>query len=226
MSELQSHDSSHSEAEEYGISSLVFRARRPFHPQRLYHFIETYLDPLTEDDEEDEEQQPEKVDVGRIVRSKGFFWLASRWSQSLVWAQAGGLFSLTSGGSWLFSALRSVDHDGLTEEELEGWREEVRDDWQDDQIGDRRQEIVFIGVHLKKDKLQQLLDECLIREEEMQSLLRQEADVKALLGGENPLGLEDPFPDEEEGDESGGRNEAEAEVEFEIIEPTLDRALV
>ncbi len=51
------------ETEEYGISSIVFRSDLPFHPGRLWAFVTEGLDSGT---------------FGRVLRSKGFFWLASR----------------------------------------------------------------------------------------------------------------------------------------------------
>ncbi|RLV04395.1 GTP-binding protein [Streptomyces griseocarneus] len=62
------------ETEEYGISSTVFRADRPFHPGRLWDFVTTGLD---------------SGDHGRVLRSKGFFWLASRPRVTGLWSQAG-----------------------------------------------------------------------------------------------------------------------------------------
>ncbi|MEU2491241.1 GTP-binding protein [Streptomyces sp. NPDC007883] len=62
------------ETEEYGISSIVFRSERPFHPGRLFTFVTKGLDSGT---------------YGTILRSKGFFWLASRPHVTGLWSQAG-----------------------------------------------------------------------------------------------------------------------------------------
>ena len=67
-----------SEADTYGFGSLVFRARRPFHPQRLWSFLEN--------------------DTQDILRSKGFMWLASRCDFLGVWAQTGSTSRLECAG--------------------------------------------------------------------------------------------------------------------------------
>ncbi|NEA99132.1 GTP-binding protein [Streptomyces sp. SID13726] len=62
------------ETEEYGVSSTVFRSGLPFHPGRLWDFVTEGLDSGA---------------YGRILRSKGFFTLASRPHVTGLWSQAG-----------------------------------------------------------------------------------------------------------------------------------------
>lgn len=69
-----------SESEEYGISSFVYRARRPFHPLRFWNLIH-------------EEWQG-------VVRSKGFFWLATKMTFAGNWSHAGGVRHYDVGGVW------------------------------------------------------------------------------------------------------------------------------
>ncbi|MDN6855120.1 zinc metallochaperone GTPase ZigA [Pseudomonas sp. CAN2814] len=130
------------ETEAYGISSDVYRARRPFHPQRFHEFL----------------AQP--WSNGRLLRSKGFFWLASRYREAGSWSQAGGLMRHGLAGRWWRFVPR--EHWPQDTTELQGvlrhWREES---------GDCRQELVFIGQNLDFPQLFAELDDCLLDDDEM-----------------------------------------------------------
>ena len=163
------------ESEEYGISSFVYRARRPFHPERLMTFI---TDKLGNDDDEDEEGSgaEERLDRPCVVRSKGFFWIASRPAEMMLWSQAGGLFQLSPGGRWWVDTPREV---WPTDEESV---RQINADWQGEQ-GDRRQELVFIGTSLDQAAMVTDLDACLL------------TDAEAAGGAEEWVrSLADPFP--------------------------------
>ncbi|MCY1076364.1 zinc metallochaperone GTPase ZigA [Archangium lansingense] len=154
------------ETEEYGIESFVFRARRPFHPGRLWEFIHGSWKGL--------------------LRSKGFFWLATRMDVTGVWAQAGGACAFEPAGLWWAAVPREEwPEEPALRAELE---REMQAPW-----GDRRQEIVFITRQVDQALLREALEECLLTGEEM---------------APGPAGwsqLEDPFPPwvmvSEEGDE-------------------------
>lgn len=122
------------ESETYGLHSFVYRARKPFHPQRLHEFLQT---PIT-----------------GLIRSKGYFWLASRpeWVGSL--SGAGKLMNIEPVGMWWASSPRSRwPQDAALRREIEAkWQEP----W-----GDRHQEIVFIGdKHLDEAAVRKALDAC------------------------------------------------------------------
>ena len=130
------------ETEEYGISSTVFRARRPFHPGRLHRF-------LTESDAWD-----------GVVRSKGFFWLATRPAVTWHWSQAGGACSFHPAGRWW----AAVDASEWPEDpEL---RDAILDGW-DPRFGDRAQELVFIGTGIDRAMIQAQLERCLLDDAEV-----------------------------------------------------------
>ncbi|MEB0205404.1 zinc metallochaperone GTPase ZigA [Pseudomonas sp. CCC3.1] len=144
------------ETEEYGIASTAYRARRPFHPERFFNFIDR---PWTN---------------GKLLRSKGFFWLASKYQEAGSWSQAGGLMRYGFAGRW--------------------WRFVPRDQWPQDpestaeilkkwlpDTADCRQELVFIGQHIDFALLSAELDACLLNDQEM------------ALGVEGWKQLNDPF---------------------------------
>ncbi|MCY1269252.1 putative metal chaperone YciC [compost metagenome] len=144
------------ETEEYGIASRAYRARRPFHPQRFHDFLSR------------------SWDNGRLLRSKGFFWLASRPGEAGSWSQAGGLARHGHAGRWW----RFVPREDWPQDE-DSLRSIMRN-WQPE-CGDCRQELVFIGQGIDFERLTAELDACLLDDEEMQ------------LGMEGWRRLDDPF---------------------------------
>ncbi len=127
------------ETEEYGISSFVFRSQRPFHPQRLYSYLNN--------------QYPHN-----IIRAKGLFWLASRPDLAISFSQAGGSVRMESAGSWWSSMSEEQRHEypiyaEVKPELLKRWHPE----W-----ADRKNELVFIGQHLNKEQCLAELESCLL----------------------------------------------------------------
>jgi G3E family GTPase len=129
------------ETEEYGISSFVYRARRPFHPERFAHALQGEF-------------------LG-VVRSKGHFWLATRMDMAGSWAQAGRVARFDMAGYW-WSAIAPEQHPD-DEEFLEYLRGISQAPY-----GDRRQEIVFIGANMNRAQIEAQLNAALLSDAEMQ----------------------------------------------------------
>ncbi|WP_445371239.1 zinc metallochaperone GTPase ZigA [Methylomonas sp. HW2-6] len=129
------------ETEEYGISSFVYAARRPFHPTRFYRHL-----------------HEGEWENGTLLRSKGFFWLASRPEHAGNWSQAGGIMRHGLAGRWW----ASVPEDQWPEEYLE----DIREHWQEP-YGDCRQELVFIGQNVDAEQVCRELDACLLNDAEL-----------------------------------------------------------
>jgi G3E family GTPase len=123
------------ETEEYGISSFVYRARAPFHPERVHAVL--------------------NGDLPGVIRAKGHFWLATRPNWVAEFSLAGAVSSVTPLGGWWASVPRErwpTHPDALAE---------VAGKWQDP-WGDRRQELVFIGSSMDREAITAALDAALI----------------------------------------------------------------
>jgi G3E family GTPase len=129
------------ETEEYGIGSFVYTALRPFHPQRFY-------DLLNEGEWEN----------GTLLRSKGFFWLASRPDHAGSWSQAGGMMQHGLAGRWWASVPK--------QEWPEEYLLDIQSQWAEP-YGDCRQELVFIGQNVDAEKVRRELDDCLLTDAEL-----------------------------------------------------------
>lgn len=130
------------ETEEYGIGSFSYIARRPFHPEKFHQFLHN------------------TNAHGKLLRSKGYFWLASRPEFAGQWSHAGGIARYGFAG--LFWAVVPKANWPDDEEYLAS----IEKNWEEP-FGDMRQELVFIGQGLNKDSITQALDECLLNEDEL-----------------------------------------------------------
>lgn len=112
------------ETEEFGISSFSYEARRPFDPQKFYDFIHS------------------KDIAGKLIRSKGFFWLATRPQLAGSWSQAGGMARYGAAGLFW----KAVPKEQWPEDPE--YLKAIEEQWMEP-FGDMRQELVFIGQGLR-----------------------------------------------------------------------------
>jgi G3E family GTPase len=138
------------ETEEYGVSSFVYRTRRPFHPMRFRAFLD--------------EPWP------GVIRAKGHFWLATRPRQVGLMSAAGVQRRCEPMGLW-WAAVPRQDWPSHPQ-----FLQHLESHW-DSAWGDRRQELVFIGVDMDEAGVRIALDDCL-----------------ASADPQDWSALEDPFP--------------------------------
>lgn len=146
------------ETEEYNIGNFVFRSRRPFHPERLWNMLNS-----------------EESILAGVLRSKGFAWFATRHDYAYQWSQAGVSIQLNPAGIWWDAASD------------EYWPDEPQERTQllsqfDGKYGDRRQELVFIGIDLDQELIEERLQQCLL------------TDLEYATGTELWAQLPDPLP--------------------------------
>ncbi|UII81312.1 GTP-binding protein [Flagellimonas sp. CMM7] len=134
------------ETEEYGISSFVYRSKKPFDPDRFRHYVQHEF-PMN------------------VIRSKGLFWIASRPEQALIWGQAGGSLRTDSAGVWWSSMpfQKRSQYVAFLDNQ-----EQIEAEW-DKTFGDRKNEIVFIGQVMDEERMRADLDACLATDEELES---------------------------------------------------------
>ena len=145
------------ETEEYGIASFTYEARRPFHPEKFHQFL----------------HGTDKY--GKLIRSKGYFWLASRPEFAGQWSQAGGIARYGFAGMF-WKAI--PEKNWPTDEE---YLASIKKSWVEP-FGDMRQELVFIGQSMDQKGMTDALDSCLLSEDDV------------LRGKAYWATLQDPFP--------------------------------
>ena len=130
----------------YNLAPRVIKDDRPFHPQRLWDVCHQFLDK-------------------RIYRSKGFFWLASRDNQSLLWNQSAGSISLEILGTWRAAILEDKQH-GLLDEEVKLLRQKLSNEL--GRFGDRCCDLTIIGDKQQVDQFSEKIRSCFLTEKEIQ----------------------------------------------------------
>ncbi|HEY9373676.1 CobW family GTP-binding protein [Streptomyces sp.] len=128
------------DADDAGVTTLVWHRRRPFHPERLYQALEDLC--------------------CAAARSRGRFWLADRPDTLLAWDAAGGALCVESAGPWLASL-----PDAAWEMVPPVRRAAAALDWHPEH-GDCCQHLVFTSPGLDRDGLERLLESCLLTDEE------------------------------------------------------------
>lgn len=153
--------------------------------------------------------------LANLLRSKGGFWLATRPNQRGEWSQAGAMLTLV-GDMPFFCTMDSAEYEGedgevnkLVQHDIDAGGE-----W-----GDRRQELVFIGVDLQREKLAEMLDSCLLDDTEWEDWQRVMRDDKRPLEDRidelNNM-YADGFPDWPEDDEHDHEHDHEGNLVEEV----------
>ncbi|MEM1288300.1 MAG: GTP-binding protein [Pseudomonadota bacterium] len=123
------------ETEEYGVTSFVYRERRPFDPSAIHALLNSPM--------------------AGVLRAKGHFWIATQPETVAEYSLAGALASVSKLGTWWAAVPKErwPDHESARTYLAERWQEP----W-----GDRRQELVFIGAGIDWPQLKARLDACLV----------------------------------------------------------------
>ena len=161
--------------EEHGVTSFVFEARRPFHPERFAELLDAF---------------PEAV-----VRSKGHFWLAGREERALMLNVAGQSIRVAPAGKWI-ATLPPEER----EEHFEAYPD-LEELW-DDEWGDRGSQLVLIGTEMDHDSIRDHLELCLLTDEEMEA--DWDAFDDRFPTFEEPEAIEDAEASEHDGQEEIG----------------------
>ena len=128
------HDKDHPHGDEYGISTFVFEDHRPLNREKFEAFLDDY--PTS------------------IIRTKGLIWFSDERSESYLFEQAGKQASAQNFGRW-FAAESKAEQQRILEE-----NPQLQKIW-DEKYGDRIIRLVFIGQHMDKKKIIQVMNDCL-----------------------------------------------------------------
>ena len=128
------HDKDHPHGDEYGISTFVYEDHRPLNREKFEAFLDDY--PTS------------------IIRTKGLLWFSDERSESYLFEQAGKQASAQNFGRW-FAAESEAEQKRILAE-----NPQLQKIW-DEKYGDRIIRLVFIGQHMDKKKIIQVMNDCL-----------------------------------------------------------------
>jgi G3E family GTPase len=182
-----SHSHSHSTSTaNLGIVNFVYRATRPFNTKKLLMLLNRWPVPIKDELDlsllKDAQEEGYDIDgqpaagspfVG-VLRSKGFCWFApTRWSgtqedvwrhaTAMYWSHAGKHFGITSAGKW-WGTISQDQMKNYFVDNMDEYNRIMKEDYNSEEFGDRRQEIVFIGVNLDEEEITHVLNDCLLTE--------------------------------------------------------------
>jgi len=189
-SHTHSHASSPTSTANLGISNFVFRSPTPFHPPRLMALLNSWPVPIksTLDLSSLAEAASEGYDVDSpgvavrspftgVIRSKGFCWMAPgvwsgkgedswRHDTAMFWSHAGKHFGISTAGKW-WGTVSKDQMKSFFPTNMREYDRILAEDWASEEFGDRRQELVFIGVKIDEAEITEALNDCLCTDEEM-----------------------------------------------------------
>jgi G3E family GTPase len=178
-----------------GIGTFVYKARRPFHPGRLVSFLHNLPVVRGIPESMDEEQANNRVVIQvsadaketlkSCLRSKGFIWCADSHTSAMYWSQAGSSFELSCLGSWWATLPRNQWPMDVNDYVLQDFDNvEHCDATNPVGVGDRRQEVVFIGQRFGSAdcqmQIRDTLNQCLLDDKEYE-------DYKSIQSEESQL---------------------------------------
>lgn len=184
-----SHSHSHVDVDELGIGSFVYRARKPFHPRRLVAFlrhlpISRGLPEKAEDEPSLQVPQSAEQALQRVVRSKGFMWLGDSNVAANYWSHSGTAFEMQCLGRWWSTLPRKEWPPDAVATILADFDDQDHEEGSYDSVGDRRQEVVFIGPGLstpgRQEDIVSCLDQCLLDDEEWEEYKAKRTEEKYL----------------------------------------------
>jgi len=211
----------------FGITSFVYRARRPFHPGRLYDdFLDKYFILRYEEKDGPElrshveklqkqavVKQAERIKLmGELLRSKGFIWIATSNYLMGGFQQAGNILRIEAQGPWMCENPEQWEG---TPNEMLIYKDMVDEKGEDLPYLDRRQELVFIGHKLNHLAIQKALDHCLLTDEEMKlepagwEKTMKDLDKIQMSLDYDPEDMDDEEGEEEEEDEANDEESTE-----------------